>query len=87
MDAQDVLDDIQGLSRETSKGLVIHDKDGDGIAAVDLLSELGLGEILFEGAELREAAEEPGDVEGRGGGGEQKEESKGKGERGLGIHV
>jgi hypothetical protein len=75
VEAQDHLDHVQGFSRYTSHGFVVNDKDGDGIAAVDLLGYLSLCEIVIEGAQLRVPAEEPGDVEGGGGRGEEEEES------------
>lgn len=87
MNAQDLLDDIQGFSRETSNGLVVDDKNSDGVAAIDLLQKLGLGEIVVKGAELRELAEESCNVEGRGGGEKEDDESEGEEGRGFGIHV
>ena len=78
VDAQDLLDRVQGLSRKTSNGFVFDDENGDGIASINLLGDLSLGEIVIEDAEIWVAAKELGDVEGGGGGGgEEKEESKG----------
>lgn len=87
MDAQDLLDRVQGFSRNASDGFVVDGENGDCIATVDLLGDLSLGEIVIEGAEIWVAAEELRDVEGSGGGGEEKEESKGYETRGFGIHV
>lgn len=88
MDAQDILDRVQGFSRETSNGFVVDDEDGDGVAVVDLFGDLSLGQIVIEGAEIWVPAKELRDVEGGGGGGgEEEEESKGDDTRGFGIHV
>lgn len=64
MNAQDLFDNIQGFSRETSTSIVVDDKNSDGVAAIDLLEELGLGEIVVKGAKLREMAKEPCNIEG-----------------------
>jgi len=87
MNAQDLLDNIQGFSRKTSNGFVVDSKNSDGVADIDLLEELGLGEIVVKGAKLRELTKEPCNIEGRGGGEEKNDKSKGEERRGFGIHV
>ncbi len=56
MDAQNLLDLVQGTSRETSNGFVVYCKDSDGVAAIDLLVQLGFSQIVIQGAELWEVA-------------------------------
>lgn len=87
MNAQDLLDNIQGFSREVSTGIIVDDKNSDGVATIDLLEELGLGEIVIKGAKLWEMAEEPCNIEGRGRGEENDDKSEGEERRGFGIHV
>lgn len=49
--------------------MVVESEDGYGLAVVDDFGEFCSGEEVVEGAEFREMAEEPCDVEGGGSGG------------------
>lgn len=63
------------FSCEIREGAVIQDKDGDCLAAVDLVGELRLGEEAVVLAVLLEPRENVGDVV-AGGDGEEREEDK-----------
>ncbi|KAK3429878.1 hypothetical protein EUGRSUZ_E01366 [Eucalyptus grandis] len=82
VDGELVLDDGEGLlAGEGGHGAVVEGEDGDGLAAVDLVGQLGLAEVGAEEGVLGEALEDGGDVvAGDGGGGAQEEEEEGGGE-------
>lgn len=65
VDAEEFLDYVHGLAGERADGGVVDGEDGDRITAVDGIVELGLGEVVRKGAELRVLREDLGDVKGR----------------------
>lgn len=76
MEAEDLLDDVHGLAGEGGDAGVVDGEDGDGLAVVDVLGELGLGEVVAEGAERGVLGEDFGDVKGSSGRREEEEEDE-----------
>ena len=80
VDTDDFLDDVDGFTGDGADGDVVDGEDGYGLSTVDLVGELGLREVVVEGAKTGVAVEDFCDVEGggnRGGSGEEEEEEKG----------
>lgn len=71
--------DGEVLVQDGRHGCIVDGEDGDGLAAVDLGGEVGDGEVVVEGGELRVLGENAGDVVCLGGGGEEEEDG-GEGE-------
>ena len=86
---EDLLDFIRGPACDGGDGAVVQGQYGNGLAMVDLFSELGLAEKVVESAIFRVLSEHLGDVEsGRGGGGQgQEEECNNEEEGGFGSHI
>lgn len=67
------------LGENGGHGGVVEGEDGDGLAAVDLRGEVGRGQVVVEGGEVRVVRQDAGYVVGRrgrddGGGGQEEEE-------------
>ncbi|KAK3036102.1 hypothetical protein RJ639_031683 [Escallonia herrerae] len=69
VEAEGVLDDGRRVvSGERGHGGVVEDQDGDGVAGVDLVGELRLGEVIVEDAVVGKGGEHVGNVVGGDGG-------------------
>ena len=55
VEGEDVLDGVNGgvLAEEVRHGGVVHGADGDGGFAVDFRGQVGQGQVVVEGGELR----------------------------------
>lgn len=74
MEAHDVLDDFIRLASEGFEGGVFYDEDGDGLALVDVICDLGLAQQICVSGEFLVFAENLCDVEGEAGGGEEEQQ-------------
>lgn len=64
MCAEDGLDGVEGFAGDGGDGGVVEGEDGDGLATVDLVRELGFGKVLIEQAQFWVLAQHFCDVEG-----------------------
>lgn len=63
--AQDLLDHVRRSVCNGGHGSVVDDEDGDDLAVVDLVGEVGLNQVVVVGSEFWEWGEDLGDVESR----------------------
>ena len=75
MEGEDVLDGVDGgvLREKVRHGGFVDGTDGDGGFAVDFGDEVGEGEVVLKGGELRVLCEDVGDVVCVGEGGEDEQ--------------
>jgi len=80
VEGEDVFESGEGevLVEEGVHGAIVDGEDGDGLAAVYLVGEVGGGEIVVEGGEAWVFLEDARDVVGGAGGGGEEEKEKGK---------
>lgn len=66
VEGQDVVYGVKRelLGYEVGHGRVVDRAHGDGLAAVDLLGEVGEGQVVVEGGEIRVFGQDAGDVVG-----------------------
>lgn len=79
MDGDGILEGVAGEGGEGGDGGVIDHEDGNGLAAIDFIGHLCLGEVLGEGGVLRVWLEDLDNIQGGRRGGDEEEEEEDRG--------